>query len=421
MIALVDCNNFYASCERVFNPSISHKPVVVLSNNDGCVIARSEEAKAVGIEMGAPAFMMEEMLEKNKVAVFSSNYTLYGDLSERIQKILQEYTPHIETYSIDEAFLDFAEFRHYDLTKYAKTIRERIRTDIGIPVSIGIAPSKALAKMANKYAKKTFRDVGVYCLDTPDKIKTVLEWAQIEDVWGIGSQHGRRLKWMGVKTAADFIKLPPEWVRKNMTVMGERLLNELKGIPSIEWEDVIKPKKGICTARSFGKLLSDKKDIQEAVANYAAACARKLRSQKSCAGSMHVLIHTNVHRAQDKQYSRSITLKMPLATSSTRKIISVALKGLDIIFREGYKFKKAGVIVMDIVPEEQIQQSLFDNAEETKKDDKIMKSLDIVNKRFGKDLVRFASQGYERKWKLSQMKLSPCYTTNIDQVLIVQI
>lgn len=421
MIALVDCNNFYASCERVFNPSITHSPVVVLSNNDGCVIARSEEAKAIGIEMGAPAFMMEEMLQRNHVQVFSSNYTLYGDLSERVQKTLQEYTPHIETYSIDEAFLDFTDFKHYDLTDYAKTIRERIKTDIGIPVSIGIAPSKALAKMANKYAKKNFREVGVYNLDTPAKIALVLEWTQIEDVWGIGSQHGRRLKWMGIKTAADFIKLPPEWVRKNMTVMGERLLNELKGIPSIEWEDIIKPKKGICTARSFGKLLSDKKDIQEAVANYAATCARKLRTQNSCAGTLHVLIHTNVHRTHDKQYSRSITLKMPLATNSTRKIISVALKGLDIIYKEGYNFKKAGVIVMDIVPEEQVQQSLFDNISENKKDSKIMKSLDTLNKRFGKDLVRFASQGYERKWKLRQMRLSPCYTTNINQVLTVKI
>ena len=421
MIALVDCNNFYASCERVFNPAITHSPIVVLSNNDGCVIARSEEAKSIGIEMGAPAFMMEDMLQKNKVQVFSSNYTLYGDLSERVQKTLQEYTPHIETYSIDEAFLDLTSFHHFDLTAYGKTIRERIKTDIGIPVSIGIAPSKALAKMANKYAKKHCRNTGVYCLDTPGKIEAVLQWTKIQDVWGIGSQHSRRLQWMGVKTAAHFIQLPVEWVRKNMTVMGERLLNELKGIPSIEWEDIIKPKKGICTARSFGKLLSDKKDIQEAVANYAAACAQKLRLQNSCAATLHVLIQTNVHRTQDKQYSRSVTLQLPMATNSTRKIISVALRGLDIIFREGYHFKKAGVIVMDIVPGEQVQQSLFEMPEENKKDGQIMKSLDNLNKRFGKNLVRFASQGYGKKWKLRQMRLSPCYTTNVQQLLVVTI
>jgi DNA polymerase V len=226
---------------------------------------------------------------------------------------------------------------------------------------------------------------------------------------------------MGIKTAADFIQLPVEWVRKNMTVMGERLLNELKGIPSIEWEDIIKPKKGICTARSFGKLLSDKKDIQEAVANYAAACAKKLRMQNSCAATLQVLIQTNVHRTQDKQYSRSVTLKLPMATSSTRKIICVALRGLDIIFREGYHFKKAGVIVLDIVPEEQVQQSLFEVPEDNKKEGQVMRSLDNLNNRFGKDLVRFASQGYGKKWKLRQMRLSPCYTTNVQQLLVVKI
>jgi len=421
MIALVDCNNFYASCERLFNPAITYSPIVVLSNNDGCVIARSEEAKAIGIEMGAPAFMMEEMLAKNNVQVFSSNYTLYGDLSERVQKTLQEYTPHVETYSIDEAFLDLASFQQLDLTTYGKIIRERIKTDIGILVSIGIAPSKALAKMANKYAKKHCRDTGVYCLDSAEKIQAVLEWTNIENVWGIGSQHSRRLQWMGIKTAADFIQLPVEWVRKNMTVMGERLLNELKGIPSIEWEDVIKPKQGICTARSFGKLLSDKKDIQEAVANYAAACAKKLRMQNSCAATLHVLIQTNVHRTQDKQYSRSVTLQLPMPTSSTRKIIAVALRGLDIIFKPGYQFKKAGVMVMDIVPEQQVQQSLFERPEENKKDGQIMRSLDKLNTRFGKDLVRFASQGYGKKWKLRQLRLSPCYTTNVQQLLVVTI
>jgi len=421
MIALVDCNNFYTSCERVFNPSISHCPVVVLSNNDGCVIARSEEAKAIGIEMGAPAFMMEKMLEENNVQVFSSNYTLYGDLSERVHKTLQEYAPYIEIYSIDEAFLDFNGLSHNDLQAYGIEIKTRVRQNIGIPVSIGIAPSKALAKMANKYAKKTKRDIGVHCLDSSEKVKEVLEWTEIEDVWGIGSQHGRRLKWMGIKTAADFIKLPVDWVRKNMSVVGERLLNELKGIPSIEWEEMAKPKKGICTARSFGQLLSEKKDIQEAVANYAASCAFKLRKQNSCAGSIHVLIHTNVHRTQDKQYSRSITMKLPLATNSSKAIISAALKALDIIYRPGYKFKKAGVIVTNIVPENEVQQSLFDNPAIARQDRKVMTMLDSVNQRFGKDLVRFAVQGYEKKWKLRQLRKSPCYTTNIDEILKVKI
>jgi DNA polymerase V len=421
MIALIDCNNFYASCERIFQPWLENKAVVVLSNNDGCVIARSEEAKEIGIEMGAPAFMMQELLSKNQVNVFSSNYTFYGNLSERVLQLLGTFTPRIECYSIDEAFLDLSDMIHTDLFTYGSTIRQTIKQNIGLPVTVGIAPSKTLAKMANRYAKKTQRDIGVYALDTPDKINEVLNWTEIGDVWGIGAQHGRRLKWMGIKTAADFVeKLNPDWVRTNMSVVGERMLNELKGIPSIEWEDVIKPKKGICTARSFGKLLSDKKDIQEAVANYASSCAIKLRKQNSCAGLMHVLIQTNVHRTQDKQYARNITLQMPVATNSTSEIIHHALKGLDMIYKPGYNFKKAGVIVMDIVPEKEVQQSMFDKSDR-KKDAHLMKTLDKVNTRFGKDLIRFAIQGYSRKWRLKQERLSPCYTTNIDQILTIKI
>ncbi|NCU05138.1 MAG: Y-family DNA polymerase [Chitinophagaceae bacterium] len=421
MIALVDCNNFYASCERIFQPWLENKPVVVLSNNDGCVIARSEEAKEIGIEMGAPAFMMKELLAKNNVAVFSSNYTLYGNLSERVQTVLATFTPKIECYSIDEAFLDLSDMKFTTLFKYGFSIRETIRQNIGIPVTVGIAPSKTLAKMANRYAKKTQRHTGVYVLDTKEKINEVLNWTQIEDVWGIGGQHGRRLKWMGIKTAADFLnKLNPDWVRSNMTVVGERMLNELKGIPSIEWEDIVKPKKGICTARSFGKLLTDKKDIQEAVANYASSCAAKLRKQNTCTGQMHVLIQTNVHRTQDKQYARNITLQLPVATNSSAEIIRFALKGLDIIYKPGYNFKKAGVIVMDIVPEKEVQQSLFDQ-EDRKRDAQLMKTLDKVNTRFGKDLVRFAIQGYARQWRLKQERLSPCYTTDINQVLTIKI
>lgn len=421
MIALVDCNNFYASCERVFNPSLEGKPVVVLSNNDGCVIARSEEAKEVGIEMGAPAFMMNELLMKNKVQVFSSNYTLYGDLSERVHKILESFTPLIENYSIDEAFLDFSELKYTNLFEYGLQIREKVKQCIGLPVTVGIAPTKTLAKMANRYAKKTQRHIGVYSLDTNEKTKEVLAWTEISDVWGIGGQHGRKLKWMGIKTAADFLeKLNPDWVRKNMTVVGERMLNELKGIPSIQWEEIMKPKKGICTARSFGKLLSDKKDIQEALANYAANCATKLRKQKSCGGTLHVLIQTNIHRTQDKQYSRSITSKMPVPTNSSSEIITYALKALDIIFRPGYNFKKTGVIVTDIVPESQVQSSFFDEVNRNR-DAQVMKTLDAVNNRFGKDLIKFAIQGYTKNWRLRQQKLSPCYTTNIDQVLIIHI
>ncbi|MEO7769002.1 MAG: Y-family DNA polymerase [Ferruginibacter sp.] len=421
MIALVDCNNFYASCERLFKPSLVGKPVVVLSNNDGCVIARSEEAKAIGIGMGAPIFMMEEFVKKNNVFVFSSNYTLYGNMSKRVLQTLNLFTSRIECYSIDEAFLDVPELNYKDLYAYGATIRNTIKKHIGLPVTIGIAPTKTLAKMANRYAKKNELDTGVFCLDTREKIDEVLAWTTIDDVWGIGAQHGRRLKWMGIKNAADFInKITPEWIRANMSVVEERMWNELRGIPSLEWEENSKAKKNICTARSFGKLLSEKKDVQEAVANYAALCASKLRKQQSCAGTMQVLLQTNIYRAQDKQYSRNISFQLPVATNATAEIITHALKGLDIIFRPGYHFKKAGVIVMDIVRDTQVQQSFFDPANRAR-DAKLMGALDTINGRFGKDLLRFAVQGYSRKWKLNQERLSPCYTTNIDQVLTINV
>jgi DNA polymerase V len=420
MIALVDCNNFYASCERVFKPSLNGHPVVVLSNNDGCVIARSEEAKTLGIEMGAPAFMIEHFLATNNVSVFSSNYTLYGDLSDRVMFTLSSFADKVELYSIDEAFLDLTSFTYTNLTGYARQIKETITRNIGIPVSIGIAPTKTLAKMANRYIKKVNKDFGVYCLDTPNKIKEVLEFTLVGDIWGIGPQHKKKLLSNNIKTAFDLTKISADWMRKNMTVVGERLLNELKGISCIDWEELPPPKKAICTARSFGKLLSSKKDVGEAVANYAANCASKLRMQKSCTGLLHIFLQTNIHRKEDKQYFRSINVVLPEQTNSSNVLIEYAMKGFDIIYKEGFNFKKAGILVLDLIPENSFQHNLFES-ENKVRNIKIMKSLDGINKYFGKDLIKFATQGYQRNWKLRQEKLSPCYTTNINQVLTINI
>ena len=420
MIALVDCNNFYASCERLFSPSLMNKPIVVLSNNDGCVIARSNEAKAIGIEMGAPAFLMEEMLAKNKVAVFSSNYTLYGDLSNRVMQTLREFAPKIEIYSIDEAFLDLSELKYQDLFQLGQTIRERIITDIGLPVTVGIAPTKTLAKMANRFAKKERKNIGVYFARDQWQIDELLAYTKVGDIWGIGAQHTKRLLQNNISTAADLVMTNEEWVRKTMTVTGQRMLTELKGTPCVTWEDTPAPKKGICTARSFGQLLSDKKDIREALANYANICAEKLRRQKSCTNLIHLFIQTNTHRAQDKQYFRSVSLQVPVATNNSAEIITIALRGLDIIYMPGYNFKKVGIMVLDLVPEEFIQIGIFDT-KDRRKDKKIMEVYDDVNARFGKDLVRYAVQGYKRKWKLRQQRLSPCYTTDIKQVLTIKI
>lgn len=419
MIALVDCNNFYASCERLFSPGLKDKPVVVLSNNDGCVIARSNEAKEIGIEMGAPAFMMEKMLAENKVAVFSSNYTLYGDLSNRVMQTLKQFAPAIEIYSIDEAFLDLSDMKQQDLFELGQTIRETIISHIGLPVTIGIAPTKTLAKMANRFAKKERKNIGVYFAQEQWQINELLAYTKVADIWGIGGQHTKRLLQNRINSAADLVQVNEEWMRKNMTVMGQRLLNELKGVPCIEWEDMPQPKKGICTARSFGQLLSAKKDISEALANYANTCAEKLRKQKSCANLIQVFIQTNTHRTQDKQYFRSVSLQLPVATNNAAAIIGMALKGLNIIYKPGYNFKKVGIMVLDLVPEQTIQMSIFDVAG-AKKEKAVMDAFDTINTKFGKGLVRYAVQGYSRKWKLRQQKLSPCYTTDIKQVLTIK-
>jgi DNA polymerase V len=410
VIALIDCNNFYASCERLFEPSLENKPVVVLSNNDGCVVARSNEAKAMGIQMGTPAFMLAEKFEKEGVAVFSSNYVLYGDLSMRVMNVIREMVSDIEVYSIDEAFADF---RYVPLSKIEEKcvqIRSRVFQWVGIPISIGVAPTKTLAKMANRYAKKQKLLNGVFAVFTANEITELLKKTAIGDVWGIGSMHRKRLEQIGIKTAHDFTLLPKGWVKRNMTVVGERMWYELKGEKAVEWLPPRDEKKAICTARSFGQLLSDEKPIREAVANHAFSCSQKLRRQKSAAESVYVFLQTNTHRLQDRQLSTSIRIILPFATNHSDRIIQAALDGLKKIYRNGYNFKKAGVMVLDLVPENSAQTNLF---EETIHPEKmvLMERIDNINCAYGKNTVIFGAQGMERKWKLKQEKLSPCYTT----------
>lgn len=419
MIALIDCNNFYASCERVFNPSLERKPIVVLSNNDGCVIARSDEAKALGIEMGAPAFMWEEFFEKNKVQVFSSNYVLYGSLSNRVIQLLTTFTPAIEMYSIDEAFLDFTGREHFDLHQTATAIKKTVKQHLGIPVSVGIAPTKTLAKMSNRFAKKTKKNIGVHVIDSKEQINEVLAFTGVSDIWGVGPQYARLLIKNGFNTAMDLVNAPEEWIRKNMSVVGQRTLNELKGIPCIELEDIAPAKKNICVARGFGKLLTRKEDVMEALSNYVSIIAKKLRKAKLCTKFINVFVQTNVHRKQDKQYFSSINVQLPVATNSSIELIKYATEALERIFRDGINYNKCGCIANDLVPEDQVQYSMYDTLNR-KKDKELMNTVDIVNNRFGKDLVRFAKQGYGKKWKLRQMKLSPCYTTRFEDILTIQ-
>lgn len=419
MYALVDCNNFYVSCERVFQPKFNGKPVIVLSNNDGCAIARSEEAKALGIQMGAPIHLIQEVVKKHKVKLFSSNYTLYGDMSRRVYSLYDAFSPEVENYSIDEAFLFLGNMPFHSLYRKAITLRAKVKQWTGIPVSVGLAPTKTLAKMANRFAKKTLREEGVYALDNDQKIKEVLHWCSIGDVWGIGPRYAAKLQAMGIQTAYEFTLLPEEWIRKNMTVVGQRMYNELRGKPSISFDEVTPAKKGICTSRSFGKMLTDQGEIRQAVANFAARCALKLRTQNSCAGSIQVFLHTNRFRPQDKQFNHQITIKLLTASNSTNLLIYYALKGLDMLYKEGYNFQKAGVIVEDIVSASEVQQAFWQQ-EDSVKNKAITKTLDSVNAAMGRDTLRFVSQGYSIGWKLRSNHLSKCYTTRLDHVVKIK-
>ena len=418
MYALVDCNNFYVSCERVFNPSLMGKPVVVLSNNDGCAISRSDEAKALGIEMGAVPHLISKLIKDNNVRLFSSNYTLYGDMSDRVMKTLATFVPRMEIYSIDETFLNMADMYFMDLLALGMKIKNTVVKNTGIPVCVGIAPTKALAKMANRYAKKKNKAVGVHYAANEHLINEMLEYTSVGDVWGIGRQYATMLLSHNIKTAKDFADAPTDFVQSNMGVVGLRLQQELNGIPSIAWEFDEPDKKNICTGRSFGALTQDKNLIKEALSNFAATCAMKIRKQKSMAKEMRVFINTNPHRMQDKQYSRSIHLEMDVATNSTPEIIKYALKALDMIFKEGLNYMKCGIELHNFVPEDVFQMNLF-SAPDPKK--KIVNStLDKVNKSLGKNLVRFGIQGFKKEYKARAEHLSPCYTTRLGHIIKIQ-
>jgi DNA polymerase V len=420
MYALVDCNNFYCSCERAFNPKLEGRPVIVLSNNDGCAISRSDEAKALGISMASPVFMMQKLLDQHHVAVFSSNYTLYGDMSSRIMDTLGFFVPKIEMYSIDEAFLDLGEMLFTDLLQLGFDIRKTIKRNIGIPVSIGIASTKTLAKMANLHAKKNFKQASVFWAANPALTEEMLSATSVEDIWGIGHQYALFLSRSGIKTAADFVHAPEDWVRKNLSVVGLRLLYELRGIPSIAWEQGKPVRKNICTSRSFGNRIAEKGRIAEAMANYAASCAAKLRADKTCCRSLQVFIQTNPHKTEEAQYLRSIDMDLERASNHSGEIIKVALRGLDLIFKPGFLYMKCGVTVMDLVPESVVQASFFDGADR-EKNGQVMRTVDKINQSLGKEIVRTAMQGFGRPYRLKTDYLSPRYTTRMSDILKIRI
>ncbi len=416
MIGLADCNNFYASCERVFNPQLRNKPVVVLSNNDGCIIARSNESKSLGFKMGEPVFKIKELIEKHKVNVFSSNFALYGDLSDRVMNTLKSEVERVEIYSIDEAFLDFSDLV---TTDRALSIKRKVQQWTGIPVSIGIAPTKSLAKVANNIAKKYVKK-GVFILDDESLIKRVLNVFPVEDLWGVGRKYAKRLKQSGINTALEFIHADPEWIRRNFSVNGVRLQKELKGEKCYDLELRPTRKKNICTSRSFGKEIKDYIRIREAISTFANTCAIKLRKEKSCCSKILVFLMTNPYNPNAKQYHPHITLDFQTPTNDSAEIVSMANKALKSIYRNDCIYKKAGVIVQNTTPQEEVQMSLFDTVDRDKRR-RLMYSVDKINMLMGKDKIRLAAQGFERRWKLRQERLSPCYTTRFSDILTIDI
>ena len=419
MFVLVDCNNFYASCERIFQPQWEGKPVVILSNNDGCVIARSNEAKALNIPMGAPAFKYKQQFKQQGVKVFSSNYPLYGDMSNRVMTILEKYTPNLEIYSIDEAFLQFKGFDLFNLEQEGQRMRKQVRKWTGIPVSVGIAPTKALAKIANKIAKKFVkRTQGVYAIDTEEKRIKALQWTKIGDVWGVGRKHKIRLEAIGVCNALQFTQLPDAWVRKHMSVLGLRLKKDLSGVSSIQLEEIIPIKKGIATTRSFEGTITQFSDLEERISTFATSCAEKMRKQRSSCNALLVFVRSDPHKKGGFPYRNSCVLPLPYATNSSILLSKHAVMGLQKIFKKGVHYKKAGVMIMGLIPTEKRQLSIFQN--NNNKHLTLMQSVDRIHKRFGPHRVKLANQDLNRTWKMKQEHLSQRFTTELNEIITIK-
>ncbi len=414
MIALADCNNFYASCERVFNPELKDKPIVVLSNNDGCIIARSNEAKILGIKMGEPVFKVRDIIDNNNVYVFSTNFALYGDMSSRVMSLLSDMSPEIEIYSIDEAFINFTGVK--DSVQLASKMKSIIAKYTGIPISIGIAKTKTLVKVANYIAKKQTAN-GVYALTEQPQIENALKELPVSKLWGVGSRHLQMLNSYGINTAYDFIQLNEEWVLEKMTIMGLRMQRELKGDPCFGIDAYPSRKKNIRTSRSFGVKVKSLQTIQESIIAHAARCAEKLRIENSCARYVSVILRTNPFSKSQDYYCGYKSINLDIPTNDSMEIISAAKILLGYIYKEGLIYTKSGVIVGDNVPADQVQLNLFYSEQGKEKRKNLYKSVDFINQTMGRDKIQLLGQGIEKKWKLKQENLSPCYTTRWTDLL----
>lgn len=411
MVGLADCNNFYASCERLFQPKYNGVPVVVLSNNDGCVIARSNEAKAIGIKMGAVFYQIQDVLKEHKVGVFSSHYTLYGDMSARVMTNLARFTPEVEVYSIDECFIGLTGIDN--LRAYGKLIRETVIRNTGIPISLGVAPTKVLAKIANKLSKKAN---GVMILSDKKEITDILKDYPVEDLWGIGHQYANKLIAMGIKTAGQLRALPIDWVQKHMTIVGVRMWRELWGESCIPLNLVLDRKKAMVTSRAFGELTDNYSELQEATTSYISRLAFKLRREKCCATVITVKLLTNAFNLKQAQAFPSITIPLAHPLNNTSDLVRVALYGLKKIYLRGYLYKKVEVGALGLIPETEVQLNMF-SPYRGLENDKISRVMDKLNGHYGEGTLRMATEGKEHRWALRREYLSPEYTTNWEHII----
>jgi len=420
MFALVDVNSFYASCETVFRPDLRGVPVVVVSNNDGCVIARSAEAKAVGIKMGAPYFKMKEDIQRHKVAVFSSNYALYADMSSRVMTTLEEMAPSIEIYSIDEAFINLSGVSHcMSLEQFGRDVRTRMRKEIHLTVGVGIAQTKTLAKLANYAAKKWKQTGGVLDLSDRTRQRKLMSMVPVEEVWGVGRRISKRLNLMGINTALQLAECTPWFIRKNFNVVLERTVRELCGEPCLELDEFAPTKQQIICSRSFGHRISDYQEVRQAVCAYAERAAEKLRIEKQYCRQIAVFLRTSPHAANEQFYGNQAGGMLLVPSNDTRDIVRIATESLDRIWVDGHRYMKAGVMLGDFFSQGIAQLDLFDECKPRAGSQELMQVLDQLNQP-GKSKVWFAGQGINKSWAMKREMLSPAYTTRVADLPVVK-
>ena len=418
-IALVDCNSFYVSCERLFNPSIIKKPVIVLSSNDGCVISRSTEAKALGIKMGEPYFKVEKIIKKNDVKVFSSNYSLYGDISRRVMKTLKQFSPQMEIYSIDEAFLNLSSIRDENLFEHGNKIRKTVLKWTGIPTSIGIATTKTLSKAANHIAKK--EQSGIVNLINTKQIDQILKEIEINEVWGVGRQLTKFYIKNGIHTAYQLKNMHNNWIKKNTNVLGSRTAMELKGIPCVSLEEHQEKRKNCCVSRSFGRKVTKLEELSESVTTHCLNAAEKIRSDNQTTKRITVFIRTSPFQKDKNYYANSKDIDLPVRTNDSIELVKQALIALQYIYRKGYKYQKAGIIFSGLNEVDIYKKNLFSSINNEEKRKKLMKAIDYTNIKYGRHALSIAQAGLRKKWNIKRQHSSKIDTACFDFLPTVKI